>query len=414
MENTVELIRQARVPRVLQATTVSPVTDPRGSSPPCVEYGMDFHNYLPSTVYVIDRTGIVLKVPRRGHNPLKKTGIDFVKRWAFDNAVNFDHGGLLGVATGQEYESIRDAFISQQNRKHAVERNRVDVVYHVSEVDFNSAGRSMYFPTVDLVVTVEDPAQYYCHPGSQAMLRASHLSREVFSTYWQIAVVDNRAQYTKLFVNLNGEVYEVIPERNHSLSQGVYTYTRNKVEDSTSNIQCRYYTFENAFKELPLFASAKEAHDHGNLETRLDADLEMRKNNLKIALVEQEALVKKLALDGHQAKHALEVALSKMKEDAERAKLEMDAYERKVQQEENLRKLEYQRELDTMKQRNADMDARLARDKADRDAELSILKDRLERASSVRKDTSDFAKNLPIIFGGLVAAAAVYSKLGVI
>lgn len=86
---------------------------------------------------------------------------------------------------------------------------------------------------------------------------------------------------------------------------------------------------------------------------------------LTVHVAEQQEHIQQLSaqyktLIKQQAKLALEVTLNKMKEDAERVKLELDAYDRKVQQEETLRKLEYQRELDSMRQRNADIDGRLA------------------------------------------------------
>ena len=397
---TVKEVRAVRRPRNATPTKIEPVDHSNIDTTPCIEFNTSLSNFLPYSIYVVDRSGIVSKIPCKNHNPLRKSGVDIVRSWTFSRGVTFDSSGLLGVTSGQEYQAIRDAYLTQKARRDLGDRYNVDVLYQLSEGDFNAVGKNAYMHEADIVITAEDPAQFYCHPGSEGTLRSLKASGEAYSTYWQVAVVDNRAEHQKLFVNLNGSVYSVIPERNPGLKDGVYTYTRNRLEDVTSDIQCRHFTFERAFKELPIFPTTKQAEDYGNLEQRMERELEIRKNTLKLELTQKEAEVKAMALEN-----------AKQKELNEELTCRQEQIAREWEERHAIHKREHEEKMARVKRENDAWQVSFDRAKAERDLELQRIKDHYENRSHVRKDTSESIKHLPLIIGGLFTAAALWTKL---
>lgn len=392
-----DIVRTVRVPRSVSMTKIEP-DETKHDLQSCYELNTAFTNWLPYPVYVIDRSGIVSKVPKRSMNPRRMTGVEIVRTWNFSGAVNFDHSGLLGVTSSLELQAIRSALHAAQDRPGLMDRCTVPVRYHLSEEDFNAVGKSTYLSEVDLVITAEDPMQYYVHPSSEATIRSVKASGEAYSTYWQIAAVDSQSDIKSLYVNLNGDVFKVIPEKNPGLRDGVYVYTRNKGGAPTGELLCRHLSFDQAFKELPIFGTAKEAEAYGNLEQRMERELEIRKSNLKIQLMEAEAEVKRLGLENAEAKERFAKMLREME-------VETKDWER--------RNAEYDRQIVEQKQRSQreaqEYEARIQREKAAREVELQRLKDHYEARSHLRKDTSESMKHLPLILGG-VAALAVFFK----
>lgn len=421
-QRTVELVRPVTRPRIVGEIPVAPkdLTTPHSGSAP-LTIQLCAHNYMPYTIYLIDRSGAVFRIPPSMFNNVGRSGVYFDKKYSHDHTVVFNDKAVSTVIN-TEMSAMRKSREDKENQPSSNRTFRgnkeIEVVYHLTEAVMEANGGSVYLHQIDLVVTKEDPMQYYLHPGSKEVVRSGLLSKEAYSTYWQIVMVDHDNAHTKAFVNLNGEVFQILPERNPNLKSGFYVFTRNRVNDAVGSPSCRYYSFEEGFEQLPVFASVKEAEDYGDLESRLDRDLEFRKDNLKLLLAEKEAEVKALQTENIRLKSSFDQTImeieARMKKDLITQQMYQDELkERERVREEERKSREHQMQLELMEMRRIERerDEYLAQNKALREERMAELRDRYEQRSYVRKDTSEATKHLPLIVTALVAAGAVFTKL---
>ena len=419
---TVELVRPVTRPRIVGEIPVSPKdlsTPHSGSAPLTIQ--LCAHNYMPCPIYLIDRSGAVFRILPSTFNNVGRSGVYFDKKYTHDHTVVFNDKAVSTVIN-TEMSAMRKSREDKENQPSSNRTFRgnkeIEVVYHLTESMMEANGGSVYLHQIDLVVTKEDPMQYYLHPGSKEVVRSGLLSKEAYSTYWQIVMVDHENTHTKAFVNLNGEVFQILPERNPNLKSGFYVFTRNRVNDAVGSPSCRYYSFEEGFDQLPVFVSVKEAEDYGDLESRLDRDLEFRKDNLKLQLAEKEAEVKALQAENIRLKSTFDQTMMEIEARAKKNLIAQQMYQDELKERERVREEErkarehqLQLELMEMKRIERERDEYLAQNKAFREQRMAEIRDQYEQRSHVRKDTSEATKHLPLIVTALVAAGAVFTKL---
>lgn len=421
-QRTVELVRPVTRPRIVGEIPVAPkdLTTPHSGSAP-LTIQLCAHNYMPYTIYLIDRSGAVFRIPPSMFNNVGRSGVYFDKKYSHDHTVVFNDKAVSTVIN-TEMSAMRKSREDKENQPSSNRTFRgnkeIEVVYHLTEAVMEANGGSVYLHQIDLVVTKEDPMQYYLHPGSKEVVRSGLLSKEAYSTYWQIVMVDHDNTHTKAFVNLNGEVFQILPERNPNLKSGFYVFTRNRINDAVGAPSCRYYSFEEGFDQLPVFVSAKEAEDYGDLESRLDRDLEFRKDNLKLQLAEKEAEVKALQAENIRLKSTFDQTMMEIEARAKKNLIAQQMYQDELKEKERIREEErkardHQLQLEILEFRRIERerDEYMAQNKALREERMAEIRDQYEQRSHVRKDTSEATKHLPLIVTALVAAGAVFTKL---
>lgn len=173
--------------------------------------------------------------------------------------------------------------------------NTIEIAYTVTLKEIEDAGGSIYIPEIDLVIDLtEDPNAVALHPHSIEHRRldedacvqndVGRPANRMGGIFYHI--VDNNGVFGDRWINLAGQVFKVPACEDHKDANGVYVHGYSQARSRHHSVKdYRYYTFEEAEKELQLFKTFDQAlHHEENEKARLSLEekkLELKNNEIK-------------------------------------------------------------------------------------------------------------------------------------
>ncbi len=389
---------------VPEAIFAGGLVDKIGSAPNQLQAGLNFafYNSLNVDVIVAFRTGVKYVISRRSGSGIK----GFVIRTSYwtTPTVKVDTHDLLndtGQLTSNEASLIERSIVDDTALK---VRSTGIVDYVLQYSDFEQHGGSVYLENLDITLSLADLPQAPSHPFSLAGIRKRLIHEypdltEGRGLSYNVRIIDRLGRFGNRFINLGGEVFLVVAERNNTdLQDGVYAVSNHPVigEQTTPLPRSRFFSFEVAEKELHLYRTFNEAKTLGNPQDVYRRELDDRK--LELARREQEWAEQKVQWkrEEDERKRAFE-----QESHAQRMRL-MEREERAREREYQLNEREYHMRL--FEQRLKNEEARIRRDSM-------ILKEAFENRALNRKEIIEILKYIPTLIGGVAALYMAVKKL---
>lgn len=370
---------------------------PTVSGVPQCELGYAFYNGLGCTVTIVTRTGVQLQIPP-DHSARGIRGFVVRSTYRTDHGVIVNTHDLLndeGLKTSKEAAALESVLFTDKVRIGRGIRPTAILDYVISKAEFDRNGGSVYLTNLDLTLSTLNVNYVPKHPYSlvgqrQALADGNMTLMEGRAFGYEIRIVDRDGRFGDRFVNIAGEVYQILASRDDELRDGVYLVSPTPANGESGFTQPRsvYYSFEEAEKSLFLYRNFTDAKTLGDPDSQRERELKDWGHRLK----EDEL---------------------RNKEERQRRELELDQSRREIERE---REAARQRQLDAEERIRLhdtalrEREANLAREEhAYKTRELELkrlnleLKEELDRRSATRKDTAEMVKYIPAIIAGIGA-----------
>ena len=400
--STTKIALKRKAVKISSATGIAKVTNLQEdynstTSPLIVTY--TYQNHMPYPVSIIEKSGIAHTLPVSPINRLTKNGVTVLKRYRFLKEVIIDATDLLnGNTESIELKAIKEAFEIRRGPTNGpyVE---FDVRYHVSSRDLSDYGGALYMNELDIVISTDNPRNA-AHPFSpeQKLLKSS--TAVPTGAFLHFVLNDCAFKVARLFANINGEVYKFNSIDDREKPDGVYVYSHSYEDDEDHQfVRCIRYSVEEAMEKYPLFLTELDARAYGNVEERMNNDLETfkdkrkldildKESDLKVTTIEEKNLVSKLVVE-KEVRAAITDKLAQERNN------ELSLIQQKMKEHE----ASMSRERAEYEQRNKVWEYEMQKSKQESEAQMIQLKHMYEARSYNRKDSSEFLKWIPAIIG---------------
>jgi hypothetical protein len=203
-----------------------------------------------------------------------------------------------------------------------------------------------------------------------------------------VELIDNENNITNRYMYVARQLLELPARRDQTKQSGVYFTTAVHDKDGDTNMDPKFYSFEDAEEALGLFKTKEEAMTGGNPEFIA-----------KTKYAEQEAALRDAQRELEKVKNDHKIAeqhrLEKM------AALKHDLEEKQLYMKEKINDLEHN--LEKTKKRNSEL-------KEESDSRKLTRADYYEERSYERKDSSELIKFVPALIVGAIGMFALFAK----
>lgn len=351
-----------------------------------IERSVCYFNYLRRPVYVSDRSGMTFKLDNeqsRRDSLVIRVTYKLNKKVVIDPSKTF-HRTADKTPTGKLLLELITKFEEDPKRDPVL---IYEYTYRYEDLEKVSSG--VYLAELDILVSmVEDVSRIPEHPYARSSDRLNLISTDTnvndntrfgYSVY----IVSNGGTIPDHFINMNGVVYRVPSNRNHSLQDGVYVCSSAPALGQTHKDALptvKRYSIEEALTELRLYLTYDEAVSGGDYFAEKEKELKQKL---------QDAKVREAEIRGE------EIDLRKEYDDRKR-ELEMEM-------------LQYKQKLETESMaasREHSASEHMYRMQSMRD------KDYYESRQYQRKDSSEFLKSVPVLITSILAIGTLAYNLG--
>lgn len=354
-----------------------------------------YFNGLPYPVTIVLRSGVKFTIPPSQHRHIKNFVISFKVTLGPD--VNIDVNSLCNDSS-PESAMLVDIF-SNGGFQRMGRWQCAEIQYGVTKEELDQMGSVLYLSNLDIVVARLNPSYVPYHPYSEAGIRKRLVAEDPdINTHgrfgYRIEIVDNCQRFGQRFININNEVFKLLPERDPDRRDGVYRYSTGPVNGDTSLTSpvSQFFSFEEAEQELGLFRTFVEAKTLGDVVANRKKELD----EYALSIKEEEARLKHEKLEREEA-------FEKHRRSLEEARLRDDDERRQKEHNWKLREQEYQERAALLKEE-------IARLEHQRNLASMERKDYYDERSHNRKDSSEFIKYLPTLVTTIAAiVATIYS-----
>lgn len=267
-------------------------------------------------------------------------GFYITLEYELDSGADIDLRELLASMDLPDKSPIRKELLSRLNQlsqdQHWQPKRSFRVTMGITAKDLDDAGGVVYLRDFDLILGYDHLRDRAMHPFTKPALiqRMQHqLDVDKMGCALKLVFIDNTRKQPPLWFNHGAGAIEVKPEANPQLEDGIYVFYRRSEGEE---YQARFYTLEQANKELGLFVTEVEALNFGNPKAVYDRMI--RDQEMELATLKHEGQI----LTQQHAQWKLEM-------DREREQLKTE----REQQAEDLRR---QREREDERRRAADQE----------------------------------------------------------
>jgi hypothetical protein len=255
------------------------------------------------------------------------------------------------------------------------------IVYKVTKDMLIENAGYLYLDDLDTTICIGKNDAGIVHPESSVGrdLRFSLDAKNAGFSY-RIMIVDPENEYGARYINIGGQVYKLKPLSDDHRTPGVYLFV--SAPEGEEQNGWRYFSYEEADEQLPLFRTASDAIVLGDVAGERKAELEAMEAQRKLEELElrREVTVEK----GRYEKLSLEL---KKKMD------EHDDKQKRKQAKLKAREAELAHQIKLL-------ETKMDEQKQLRDAGFHQLKYELDTRSAIRKDSSDSMKYMwPVLAG---------------
>ena len=342
----------------------------RGGS---VTYTQDIYNRMGVPIYVI---------LRNGYNYVVHPSVGGAGRFNVDNTIIIDNHFFAGVNC--DLNVTNHPYLSEQYSKRLYNewlKKAPDgsMSFHlvISGDDLHEG--SVYVDMFDLVISTNPPGDIPLHPRCQkSILDTAVATLETTNGFsLQIKMIDNDLPVEDLklhgkFININGIVALIHPERDTYLPNGVYVLTNDKRNGG----QWRHYDEIKPGCPIVLYDRHDEALNFGDIGKRLEEENRLRLQELKIKETQYKGEVLELT-------RAFEAQ-------ARQAELEHKEQLRKIDQEKAQSDAEFRVKMQQLDMLNKTTESIMS-------SNMMRQKAMYEGMSHARKNTSENIKMLPTV-----------------
>lgn len=363
---------------------IGPRRQLRPEEQPQFEIRNSFFNTTGSTLTVCHRNGMKVAIPSR---PVM-SGNAFVVRVEITvrGDVKENLRDTLSRVTDDspnEMRLIKEAFDKQSNLGSYAQR-MIALEYPITLDQIRKAGGTIYYHELDLLLSLSDPEFAMPHPYSEdgrklSMVVDAPVDLNEASFGYCIEIIDNAGMIGERYLNINSDIYKVVPKLDPSRRDGVYVITHRAVDNATevgnqTEVQ-HFASDEQGFESLGLYRTFTDATHLGDVSVS-------RKEEL--ARLEHETTLLKGQLQKIKAAHEIEIA--SLNERLQKAELEANTNKRQL-------------------------DAAMERERHQSEMERIRTKDYYEDRSIVRKDSNEALKVIPAIIVGIGACIAAWKAI---
>lgn len=332
-------------------------------------------NSLGVDVIVLDRKGIEIKVPKRFNPGRRELAFRIVEQYTLTEEVTIN---FTDDENDPDIERYRDCILESLQMDSKAQRNtRKSIIETViTQTTLNDYNNAIYVKEHDIVIYIPKLGVNVLHPTtvSKILNGVSLVKRDMNQFNFSIKINDPRNKIGNRYINISGVVYEIIPDRDPTIFEGVMV-TSTGENGELCNIPMSLEEFEEKIRSYKTF---EEATTLGNMEEQVKA-----------------SLVKEL----DQLKHQNAITAEQMKTETLKHQKESDDVKHmltKAQSELKHQETQHKKEIELL---NSQID----REKADLEFKSLQRKAYYEERSYDRKDSSELIKFLPMIIGaGLV------------
>lgn len=374
-----------------------------------------FINYTGQEITIIERTGLVHKVPpvpnrftsqfiiRTEYTIHKYMFSDFVYQLASD----------INPEVWPDLFAIKEAFFIQYDEnKYNYNSIRVMVDTIIEKQIINSY-KGVYVTNTDMVISVNPLAHLLRHPLSEFGLleeRFKEMASRAGSSF-TIEIVDNDHELMPRFCYLANKLFRLSPVVDNTRESGIY-FTIDRKSDGVHDLETFKYSLTDA-ESLGLFKTKEEAISAGDLKAlRQEEIAKLNHENTK-----QKIELENLKLENTRIENELNKAISDMElkikqlekenklldQQFQQEKIKADQEKTKTEQEFQKEKLKYEQEAQKAK---ADYEAR----KAEYEARKMKLEEEYNQRSHERKDSTEALKTLGVIVATGLSIIALVAK----
>lgn len=405
--STTRIALKRKAVKISSATGIAKVTnlqeDYHSTTSPFI-VTLTYQNHMPYPVNIIEKSGIAHTLPVSSINRMTKNGVTVLKKYRFLKEVIIDATDLLnGNSENIEHKAIKEAF---EIRRGPVNGPYIefDVRYHVSSRDLSDYGGSLYLNELDVVISTTNPRET-AHPFSPDQKLLKQSTAVPTGAFLHFVLNDCAWKVSKLFANINGEVYKFNSIDDREKPDGVYVYSHSYEDDEDHQIvKCVRYSVEEAMEKYPLFLTELDARAYGNAEERLSKDLDHikdvrkldildKESDLKVTAIEEKNLVSKLKIEQEVRTALTDKLLMERNNELSLLQFQMKEHEARMA-----------RERSEADHRSKEWEYQMQKAKAESDAQMLQMKHMYEARSYNRKDSSEFIKWIPAIIGAGIMA----------
>lgn len=254
---------------------------------------------------------------------LLKKEFDFVLNDIIENNKKNYFSRDFSKATSLDIEDIGNAVID------------VSVDVTITREELSKGG--IYEAQTDLLIRNFEEDIFYEHPFDDleyTFNKYTKMAEGFKGLVTFLEIVDKENNIGTQYVNTHNRILAIKPSKCVDKADGVYFGTLNKA-NTQDDFETKYFTFEDAWKELSIFKTKQDAEENGDktlLNQQRLADLQIENQRLKIQF-EETTTRNKLALEEQKQKFEesqfeRNVEISKLKAFIEEKKLkESDYYE---------------------------------------------------------------------------------------
>ena len=342
----------------------------RGGS---VTHTQDIYNRMGVPIYVI---------LRNGYNYVVHPSVGGAGRFNVDNTIVIDNQFRAGVNC--DLNVTNHPYLSEQYSKRLYNdwlKCKPDgtMSYHLTISGDDLKDGSVYIDMFDLVISINPPGEIPLHPRSQKSILDTAVSTLEYTSgfSFQVKIIDNDTPAEELkehgkYINVNGIVARIQPERDPYLPKGIYIITN----DPQHHGQWQYYPEITSACPIVLYDLPETAASYGDIGKRLEE--------------ENRIQVQQLKLKETQYKNDLIEATRQFEEESRRAELAHKEELRRIEQLKAASDAEYKakmQQLDMLSKTTENiMSSNMMRQKA-----------MYEGMSHARKNTTENLKMFPTV-----------------
>lgn len=352
----------------------------RDESP--VEYKVSYINHLPHDVTVGWRCGLKFTVPStpdlRNSNFIVR--LEIILRHSAIRQLE-EQLGFIDERSPRELQALREAFL-RRNQENNYWGATLVLDYPLTKETLNEYGGSVYFDELDEVFSLLPydavPDHPYSERGRLAQIAVvGPKQSDSADFFYSMEIVDNLGKFGDRFLNLNGEIYRIHPQKSNTRRDGAYLFYGNRVINNVLEPERNYRFFDLSIADetLGLYATYTDALNHGNHAKNHESELR-----------EMELSTQRLKASMQEQRQRFDIQMLEREKEAKRLQAELDKRER-----------EHKVALAEFEQRNA--------------IERTRVKDFYDDRSHQRKDKSEAIKFIPALIVGIGATLLAIKKL---
>lgn len=268
---------------------------------------IEYRNGTKYDVTVVDRTGVVVRIPRypNAHSCRITMRVTWsIRRDMVDEFLKSMDG--YQFLNNPELNMIVQTVIRERQHWSSSHINAY-VDYEVMQDEFTSHVHSVYLTNQDTVFSILPLSEVPSHPHS---FHAAQVPEEVQHEFTQdeyshlkIEYIDNTKTRGDRFVNLCGKVHRLVPKSSVNKSDGIYLYSRERKMGTKSQyfIEKKHVLVDDAEKELGVYKTSEEALYGGDPKTGVKIrliDAERELTDIKHELARKNLELEAIGADG--------------------------------------------------------------------------------------------------------------------